>query len=102
MPEADIPMFQTLLSLSAGMLALLLLLVWRISRRLARIEHRFNESPSAANPDAQTPTAAETATGGAFETFLNENPSRRDLPKAEQFAAYRKWRQEKGLNWSGS
>lgn len=34
-----------------------------------------------------------------FDEFLEEEPSRRELPKKEQFAAFRKWRDEKGLNW---
>ena len=44
-------------------------------------------------------TALATSAGGAFEMFLAEEPARRKLPKREQFADYRKWRQEKGLNW---
>lgn len=42
----------------------------------------------------------DASMGGAFEGFLDEEPGRRALPKGEQFAAYRKWRQEKGLNWT--
>ena len=39
---------------------------------------------SAGNP----PPPEETSPGGAFETFLNEDPARRKLPKSEQFAAF--------------
>jgi hypothetical protein len=39
------------------------------------------------------------APGTPFEEFLNEDPSRRLLSKKEQFAAYRDWRSQKGLNW---
>jgi hypothetical protein len=37
-----------------------------------------------------------------FAQFLEEEPARRDLPKKEQFAAFRKWREEKGLNWKSA
>jgi hypothetical protein len=47
-------------------------------------------------------SAGETSPGGAFEVFLGEDPSRREMAKGEQFSAYRRWRQEKGLNWSNS
>ncbi len=102
MPEADFPMFQTLLSVAAGMLVLLLVLSLRISRRLARIERRLTDMANHPDPEISPPSHAETQAGGAFETFLSEDPARRLLSKAEQFTAYRKWRQETGLNWSGS
>jgi hypothetical protein len=105
MPESDSPMIQILLVAALCLLVLLTLLVWGISRRLARIEQRLDEGTVSASHDlseAPAPTASETATGGPFESFLNEDPARRALTKSEQFAAYRKWRQEKGLNWSGS
>jgi len=28
-------------------------------------------------------------------------PASQDLPKKEQFAAFRQWRDDKGLNWKG-
>jgi hypothetical protein len=34
-----------------------------------------------------------------FQEYLDEDPARRDLPKKEQFDGFRKWRDEKGLNW---
>jgi hypothetical protein len=36
-----------------------------------------------------------------FAEFLAEDPSRRELPKKEQFAEFRRWRDKKGLNWKG-
>jgi hypothetical protein len=102
MPEVDLSMIQNLLISALFLLVMLGLLGWRISRRLARIERLFADVTSSAHSDAPVPSAAETATGGAFEAFLNEDPTRRLLSKSEQFAAYRKWRQETGLNWSGS
>lgn len=102
MPEADFPMIQTLLFVATGLSAAHLVLGWRISRRLARIERQFKIMANLPDRDAPDPSPAETQAGGAFETFLSEDPARRLLPKAEQFAAYRKWRHEKGLNWSAS
>lgn len=37
-----------------------------------------------------------------FRQFLEEDPARREMPKKEQFSAFRKWRSERGLNWSGA
>jgi len=34
-----------------------------------------------------------------FQEFLDEDPSRKELPKKEQFAEFRKWRSATGLNW---
>lgn len=102
MPENDFTMIHILLSSVLCLLALLTLFCWRISRRLARLEYMLAGGSSAVHTEATAHSAAETAIGGAFETFLAEDPARRDLPKSEQFAAYRKWRQEKGLNWSAS
>jgi hypothetical protein len=103
MPESEAPTLIILLSTCTGLLVLLLLLVVRISWRLSRIEknltypsHGPSESPATA------PSAAETSPGGAFEAFLSEDPERRNLTKSEQFSAYRRWRQEKGMNWSNS
>ena len=102
-------------SFATGFLAILLLLVLilviRINARLAGLERslagqrpvatRRGEGEPAELPVAE-PSVAETTAGGAFEAFLNEDPSRRELSKNEQFKAYRKWRQENGLNWSNS
>ena len=101
MPEIDLPTIQKLLVAALCLLLVIAILGWRISRRLTHVE-RLLANGSASNTEEHAPSTAETATGGAFETFLNEDASRRSLPKSEQFSAYRKWRQEKGLNWSGS
>lgn len=34
-----------------------------------------------------------------FQSFLEEDPSRKELPKKEQFEEFRKWRSATGLNW---
>lgn len=106
MPEPETPVtLLVLLSSCLGLLIVLLALIFRISGKLSRLESSLFQSKSrTAAPEVASapPSAAETSPGGAFEAFLAEDPSRRELTKAEQFAAYRQWRQEKGLNWSNS
>ncbi|MEO8615841.1 MAG: hypothetical protein ABI600_11930 [Luteolibacter sp.] len=106
MPEPEVPSYvltvEILLSVCLGMLLWLLIMSFRISGRLRRIE----KSASLGNGDAHVMESeiylAETSPGGAFEAFLSEEPERREMTKGEQFAAYRQWRREKGMNWSNS
>ena len=91
-----------LLGSLVGLLALILFVLFGISRCLGRIERCLAEGFARQEVPERAPGQAETAAGGAFETFLREDPARRKLPKGEQFAAYRRWRQEKGMNWSNS
>jgi hypothetical protein len=102
MPESEAPTLVILLSSCAGLLVLVLLMTFRISRRLSRIESLLGQNGSRAEMSESAPSAGETSPGGAFEVFLSEDPSRREMAKGEQFSAYRRWRQEKGLNWSNS
>ncbi|MES2661534.1 MAG: hypothetical protein V4689_23145 [Verrucomicrobiota bacterium] len=99
MPELEANSVIILLAACVAMLVLALLLIFRISSRVHRIESLLNQNISRSD---ETPSVAETSAGGAFEMFLNEDPSRRSLTKGEQFSAYRQWRQEKGMNWSNS
>jgi hypothetical protein len=85
-----------------GVGVLVMLAVFGISRRLRRIERRLADLQTRDGVGDERLSAVESEAGGAFESFLAEDPARRQLPKKEQFAAYRKWRQEKGLNWSNS
>lgn len=87
---------------TVGLLILLLFLVWRLVVRLGRIERTLAGLSSHAEQTSDAPPSVESQPGGAFEAFLLEDPERRKLPKGEQFATYRRWRQEKGLNWSNS
>lgn len=90
-----------LLAVCVGLLFFLLLTVYGISGRLGRVERLLAEKKEA-KPASEPISAAESAPGGPFEAFLDEDPSRRSLSKKEQSAAYRKWRQQNGMNWSNS
>lgn len=98
MPEAQTLLI--LISVALGLLLLLLLLVLRLFSRLTRLELIISRNPTSSSLSA--PTAGDAPSGGTFESFLKEDRSRREMTKAEQFAAYREWRDEKGLNWSNS
>lgn len=102
MPEFASSTIVILLSSVLALLLLILVVLLGISRNLARIARSRSEPATRDEAPVAAPGAAETSAGGAFEAFLKEDPSRRRLPKGEQFAAYRKWRQENGLNWTNS
>ena len=102
MPEFASSTVVILLASLLGVVLLLLVWVFGISRTLLRIERRMSESAPSQRLADSSPSSAETSAGGAFESFLSEDPARRKLTKAEQFAEYRKWRQENGLNWTNS
>lgn len=102
MPESEGPSFMILLSSCGGLWILTLCLIWRVLARLKRMELQLDQLSKRQEPTQAAPSQAETSPGGAFEAFLAEDPERRNLPKGEQFSAYRQWRQEKGMNWSNS
>ncbi len=87
-----------MLAVCAGLLLLLVWLAIRSARRLRRLERLLEARDAAAA--AAAPAAAPSAPRGEFETFLAEDPARQQLAKSEQFSAYRRWRRDKGLNWS--
>lgn len=105
MGDLDVPV--TLLVLM-GIMTLLVLMVWMgqfgISARLRRIEYHLRQM--AVQDGAETPALGERKAETKlqkrlFQEYLDEDPYRRRLPKREQFAGFRKWRSEKGLNWGG-
>ncbi len=100
MPVSESSTIVILLAACAGLMVLVLLLVFKILARLTAIEQRIAAHENSRDGDEHAPSPAEISQGGAFETFLKEEPGRRGLAKSEQFAAYRRWRQENGLNWS--
>jgi len=88
-----------------GLLLLLILVALRISGRMARIEQLL-ESGASSGTEASLelvgrsdPAQGTEAQRKEFAEFLAEDKSRRDLPKKEQFAAYRAWRKDRGLTW---
>ena len=89
-----------LLAVGVGCLLLLLLMGVRVERRLRRIEQVLKQRSVAGTTPISSTTAGEFSHGGAFESFLKEDPSRKALSKSEQLSAYRRWRQEHGMNWS--
>jgi hypothetical protein len=91
-----------LLGLLFVLLFAVLIYVVQIAARLRRIENLILVESDRPLSRETVPSPAETSAGGAFEMFLDEEPARRMLSKSEQFAAYRQWRQEKGMNWSNS
>lgn len=101
MLDSDSATVVILLCTCAGLLFLVLMSVIRLGGCVRRIEKHLGHGV-AGEVAAPVPGISETSHGGAFETFLKEDPSRRGLSKSEQFAAYRRWRQENGLNWSNS
>lgn len=73
---------------------LMLVLLVRLSSRVSRLA-----PPPQVVPDRDAREEIPAVSAGAFEAFLAEDPARRELPKKDQFAAFRRWRAEKGLNW---
>ena len=90
-----------LLVACAGFLFMIFLMAVGIRSSLGRIERLLAVKNDAPVPQL-TPAQAEAAAGGAFEAFLSEDPARKELTKKEQSTAYRKWRQQNGMNWSNS
>lgn len=101
MPTQDLSLVVTLLSVCLGLLVILLPVAFGHRRRLARIE-RLLAAKDAPKQVIATSVSEDPSPGGQFETFLSEDPARKLLSKKEQAAAYRKWRQERGMNWSNS
>ena len=103
MPESEMSTMVILLASCAGLLVLVLLLVFRISRRLARIEGLARSGPEPPGIGGfRTIGGGNLARAGRSRRFSTRIPRAASLPKGEQFSAYRQWRQEKGMNWSNS
>lgn len=102
MPELEANSVLMLLVTCVALLVFALAVLFRISARVHRIGNLLGQPSSRTEAVDGSPSVAETSPGGAFEMFLSEDPTRRTLTKGEQFSAYRKWRQEKGMNWSNS
>lgn len=101
--EPEFPAAITALCYTAtAVLIVILLLLIRINTKLTYLSAKLSRSGRSAKlEDTETaPNVVEAGPGTHFEEFLNEDEQRRSLTKKEQFKAYRKWRTDKGLNWS--
>lgn len=81
-----------------------LLLLLAIRSALGRLEGRLEQllrRPEGTSREGES-SAENPEQNSAFERFLAEDPTRVNLPKSEQAAAYRQWRRENGMNWSHS
>jgi hypothetical protein len=93
------PLFMPVtLGVLAVMNLLALLLLVRLSSRVSRLARALAPPPQVVS-EREAREEIPAASAGAFEAFLDEDPARRELPKKDQFAAFRRWRAEKGLNW---
>ncbi|MEI7910952.1 MAG: hypothetical protein WCK77_15055 [Verrucomicrobiota bacterium] len=104
MSETEVSVILILLAVCVGLLLVLVGLAVRGGHRLQHIERLLKPRQTAreAARESAVAVAGSAASQGEFETFLAEDPARRQLSKQEQFGAYRRWRQDKGLNWSKS
>ena len=80
------------------LLVLILVALVRVGSKLGGIARRL--TPAEFTP-LEKDSAPESGRDGAFAKFLGERPELLVLKKSEQFAAFRKWRKEQGLNWEG-
>ena len=89
-----------LLGATVALLVVAVILLWRVGNLLKPV--RSQKSPSSAKPDPELAERKQTTREQKqlFSKFLEEDPARAELPKREQFEAFRRWRQEKGYNWS--
>lgn len=87
---------------ATSFLLIIMILMFRMNGRIAALSSKLSRSSRSVKLEESdaAPNVAEVGAGTHFEEFLNEDRHRRSLSKKEQFKAYRKWRAEKGLNWS--
>jgi hypothetical protein len=78
---------------------ILFLLIVGISGKIKRLSRMLVQQEPPIGPDLAGKKEATADQKKWFEVFLNEDPARRELPKKEQFAAFRRWREDQGLNW---
>jgi hypothetical protein len=89
-----------------GVMVVIMIMVGSISRTLLRMERRMSQQEATKPMTSPSPVVGmatkKIAHRADFISFLSEDAQRRNLPKREQFAAYRSWRKEKGLSWPQS
>lgn len=94
------------LPIALGLLAVLQLAtlvgLLRLSGRVSQLFRTIASQVPAESQELADRKEANSDQKRLFAEFLAENPARKDLLKREQFAAFRQWREDKGLNWKGS
>ena len=104
MPADEIPV--TLWIVLGSIIVLLVFVLvgqMRLGSRLRRIEYQISDKSSSSEGESHATGDRRSENheqNKLFNEFLEEEPERMLLAKKEQFAAFRKWRNEKGLNWS--
>ena len=78
---------------------LVLAVLLRLSGRVARLFRLIASPVPPANSELADRRESNADQKKWFALFLAEDPARAQLPKKEQFAAFRRWREEKGMNW---
>lgn len=77
----------------------LLMMVLSLSKKVARLSRKEAQREVPAVAELAEQKEANSEQKQLFRLFLEEDPARGELSKKEQFAAFRRWREEKGLNW---
>lgn len=96
----DSPLFVPIaLCVLALLQVVLLFALVRLSGKVSRLFRLIASPVPAASQELADRKEANGEQKKWFAEFLAENPARRELPKKEQFASFRRWREEKGLNW---
>jgi hypothetical protein len=100
-------MVYTMMGLVGAVAVLLLLCVFylrAIANRLGRTDQSSGHSRSSSSDAKNSPPldfSSRESRSGAFVRFMTDHPELAELTKSEQFAAFRNWRKEQGLNWEG-
>ncbi len=78
---------------------ILLMMIGSLSRKVRRLIRMQVPQEPPIGPELADRKEANADQKQWFNVFLDEDPARRELPKKEQFAAFRRWREERGMNW---
>lgn len=90
-----------LLILATLLLGLILAVLLRLNTNIRILTQILSKTSRISKTHSESEAnEAIVKAGSHFDTFLKENPECRSLTKKDQFKAYRKWRGDKGLNWS--
>lgn len=89
----------SLLGVLIALQLLVLVVLLRLSGRVTRLARRTTNQVPVAGKQLGERKESTTEQKKSFALFLAEDPARKDLAKKDQFAAFRRWRDEKGMNW---